>query len=70
MDVVRTNIELLEGSLTIDSRPGVGTAMILRMPLTLAIIPCLVVTVDGERHAIPRAYASDFSGIWANTLKR
>jgi two-component system chemotaxis sensor kinase CheA len=54
MDVVKTNIELLEGSLTIDSHPGAGTAMILRMPLTLAIIPCLVVTVNGERHAIPQ----------------
>jgi two-component system chemotaxis sensor kinase CheA len=54
MDVVKTNIELLEGSLTIDSQAGVGTAMILRMPLTLAIIPCLIVTVNGERYAIPQ----------------
>ncbi len=54
MDVVKTNIELLEGSLTIDSHFGAGTAMILRMPLTLAIIPCLIVTVTGERYAIPQ----------------
>jgi two-component system chemotaxis sensor kinase CheA len=54
MDVVKTNIELLEGSLTIDSLPGLGTAMILQMPLTLAIIPCLIVTVEGERYAIPQ----------------
>jgi two-component system chemotaxis sensor kinase CheA len=54
MDVVKTNIELLEGSLTIDSLLGLGTSMILRMPLTLAIIPSLVVTVDGERYAIPQ----------------
>ena len=54
MDVVKTNIELLEGSLVIDSLPGLGTAMILRMPLTLAIIPCLIVTVSGERYAIPQ----------------
>jgi two-component system chemotaxis sensor kinase CheA len=54
MDVVKTNIELLEGSLTIDSQPGVGTAMILRMPLTLAIIPCLIVTACGQRYAIPQ----------------
>jgi two-component system, chemotaxis family, sensor kinase CheA len=54
MDVVKTNIELLEGSLTIDSRPGLGTAIILRMPLTLAIIPCLIVMVNGERYAIPQ----------------
>ncbi len=54
MDVVKTNIELLEGSLTIDSELGVGTAMVLCMPLTLAIIPCLMVTVSGERYAIPQ----------------
>ena len=54
MDVVKTNIELLEGSLTINSQPGVGTAMIIRMPLTLAIIPCLIVIVGGERYAIPQ----------------
>jgi two-component system chemotaxis sensor kinase CheA len=54
MDVVKTNIELLEGSLTIDSHLGLGTSMILRMPLTLAIIPSLIVTVDGERYAIPQ----------------
>ena len=54
MDVVKTNIELLEGSLVIDSVLGHGTAMILRMPLTLAIIPCLIVAVNGERYAIPQ----------------
>ncbi|WP_152053713.1 hybrid sensor histidine kinase/response regulator [Tautonia marina] len=54
MDVVKTNIEHLEGTLAIDSRPGAGTAMILRLPLTLAIIPCLIVTVGGERYAVPQ----------------
>lgn len=53
MDVVKTNIELLEGSLTIESQPDLGTSMILRMPLTLAIIPCLIVMVNGERYAVP-----------------
>lgn len=54
MDVVRTNIERLEGSLTIDSKPGKGTSMVMRVPLTLAIIPCLIVTVGEERFAIPQ----------------
>lgn len=54
MDVVKTNIELLEGSLVIDSVPGLGTAMVVRLPLTLAIIPCLIVAVDQERFAIPQ----------------
>ena len=54
MDVVKTNIERLEGSLTIDSKPGFGTSIILRVPLTLAIIPCLIVTVSDERFAVPQ----------------
>lgn len=54
MDVVKTNLESLEGTLTIDSQLGVGTAMILRVPLTLAIIPCLMIVVDGERYAVPQ----------------
>ncbi|HUP82455.1 MAG TPA: hybrid sensor histidine kinase/response regulator, partial [Pirellula sp.] len=54
MDVVRTNIERLEGSLTIDSKPGKGTSMVMRVPLTLAIIPCLIVTVGEERFAVPQ----------------
>jgi two-component system, chemotaxis family, sensor kinase CheA len=54
MDVVKTNIERLEGTLTIDSTPGRGTSIILRVPLTLAIIPCLIVTVGEERFAVPQ----------------
>ena len=54
MDVVKTNIERLEGSLSIDSTPGLGTSIILRVPLTLAIIPCLIVTVGDERFAVPQ----------------
>lgn len=54
MDVVKTNIERLQGSLIIDSIPGTGTTMTLRVPLTLAIIPCLIVTSDEHRFAIPQ----------------
>ncbi len=54
MDVVKTNVERLEGSLTIDSSPGLGTTIALRVPLTLAIIPCLIVTVGEQRFAIPQ----------------
>jgi two-component system chemotaxis sensor kinase CheA len=54
MDVVKTNVAQLEGSLTIDSTSGTGTTMVLRVPLTLAIIPCLVVDVGDERYAVPQ----------------
>jgi two-component system chemotaxis sensor kinase CheA len=54
MDVVKTNLDELEGSLTIDSTPGLGTSMLLRVPLTMAIIPCLIVHVSGECYAVPQ----------------
>ncbi len=54
MDVVKTNIEHMEGTLTIDSAAGLGCSMLLRLPLTLAIIPCLIVTVNGDRFAVPQ----------------
>jgi two-component system chemotaxis sensor kinase CheA len=54
MDVVKTNIEQLEGTLTIDSVVGHGCSTVLRLPLTLAIIPCLIVRVNGDRFAVPQ----------------
>ena len=54
MDVVRTNIERIGGSVTIDSRPGSGATVRMKIPLTLAIIPALTITSAGERYAIPQ----------------
>jgi len=54
MDVVRTNIEKIGGSVTIDSRPGEGTKVRMKIPLTLAIIPALTITSAGDRYAIPQ----------------
>ncbi len=54
MDVVRTNIEDLGGSIEVDSRLGRGTRMSLKLPLTLAIIPSLLVKVAGRRFAVPQ----------------
>lgn len=55
MDVVRTNIERIGGTVDLNSRPGHGTTVRVRIPLTLAIIPALVVGECGERYAIPQA---------------
>ena len=54
LDVVRTNIDKLGGSLDIASEPGAGTAISLRLPLTVAIIPCLLAAVGNDRFAIPQ----------------
>jgi two-component system chemotaxis sensor kinase CheA len=54
MDVVRTNVERIGGAVAIESRPGLGTTVKMKIPLTLAIIPALTVTSDGDRYAIPQ----------------
>jgi two-component system chemotaxis sensor kinase CheA len=54
MDVVRTNIERIGGTVTIDSRPRQGTTLTMKIPLTLAIIPALTITSAGDRYAIPQ----------------
>ncbi|WRD41219.1 chemotaxis histidine kinase/response regulator CheAY2 [Helicobacter pylori] len=53
MDVVKTNIEKLNGIIEIDSEVGVGTTQKLKIPLTLAIIQALLVGVQEEYYAIP-----------------
>ncbi len=54
MDVVRTNIERIGGTVDMQSPPAGGTMLKVKIPLTLAIIPALVVTTGGDRYAIPQ----------------
>ena len=53
MDVVKTNVEKLNGIIEIDSEKGVGTTFKLKIPLTLAIIQALLVGAQEEYYAIP-----------------
>ncbi len=54
MDVVKTNIEKIGGTVDIQSKPGEGTTVRMKIPLTLAIIPALIVTSGEDRYAIPQ----------------
>jgi two-component system chemotaxis sensor kinase CheA len=54
MDVVKTNIEKIGGTIDLASSKGRGTTVRIRIPLTLAIIPALVVEAAGNRYAIPQ----------------
>jgi len=54
LDVVKTNIEKIGGVVDLSSRVGEGTTVRIKIPLTLAIIPGLVVTSGGERFVIPQ----------------
>lgn len=54
MDVVRANVEKVGGSVELESKVGVGTTLRLRVPLTLAIVPALVVRSGGQSFALPQ----------------
>jgi two-component system chemotaxis sensor kinase CheA len=54
MDVVKTNIEKIGGTVDLSSTLGEGSAVMIRIPLTLAIIPALIITSGGGRYAIPQ----------------
>ncbi|MBT4527886.1 MAG: hybrid sensor histidine kinase/response regulator [Deltaproteobacteria bacterium] len=54
MDVVTSNIEKIGGTLDLDSVTGKGSAVRLQLPLTLAIIPCLIIRVKEHNYAIPQ----------------
>jgi two-component system, chemotaxis family, sensor kinase CheA len=54
MDVVKTNIEAIGGTIEVESVPGQGTCTRLRIPLTLAIVPALTIECAGDRYAIPQ----------------
>jgi len=59
MDVVRTNVEKIGGKVEIDSRLGKGTTLRMRIPLTLAIIPALIVRSIGQSFALPQGALSE-----------
>ena len=59
MDVVRTNVEKIGGKVEIDSRAGKGTTLRLRIPLTLAIIPALIVRSVNQSFALPQGSLSE-----------
>jgi two-component system, chemotaxis family, sensor kinase CheA len=54
MDVVRTNIEKIGGTVELKSQLGKGTSFVIKIPLTLAIVSALIVEASGERFAIPQ----------------
>ena len=70
MDVVKTNLDKLGGKIEIDSQIGLGTRFIIQLPLTLAIIPSLMVSANDERYAIPQIHVSELIHIAAEQVKK
>lgn len=69
MDVVKTNLDQLGGSIEIESELGKGTTISVKLPLTLAIIPCQIVMTGGERYAIPQVNLEELLRIPASRAR-
>lgn len=67
MDVVRSNIEVIGGSVEVRSKAGAGSTFLIKIPLTLAIVPALIVAAAGERFAIPQLSVVELVRIQANS---
>jgi two-component system chemotaxis sensor kinase CheA len=59
LDAVYTRVRALGGAMNVRSSPGAGTTMVLRLPLTLAIVRALLARVGNETYAIPLAHVSE-----------
>lgn len=59
MDVVKTNVERLGGTVEVETALGRGTTFRLKLPLTLAIVPALIVEACGQRYAIPQVHLQE-----------
>ena len=68
MDVVRTNVEKLGGHVEVETELGMGTTVRLRLPLTLAIIPSMIVGVADHRFAIPQVNVMEFVWVKASEV--
>jgi two-component system, chemotaxis family, sensor kinase CheA len=69
MDVVKTNVEKIGGTVDVQSKLGEGTTLRVKIPLTLAIIPALVVSSGGERFAIPQVSLLELVRLEGNNAK-
>jgi two-component system chemotaxis sensor kinase CheA len=69
LDVVKSNLENLRGDLWIDTSPGKGTGISLEVPLTLAIINCLLVTASEDIYAVPLHFVEETIRMQVKDLK-
>ena len=69
MDVVKNNMNAIGGQVDIESQLGIGTRFMIKVPLTLAIIPSQIVVAEGERYAIPQLNLEELVRIPANRVR-
>src|SRR5699024_7773617 len=69
LDVVKSKIEAINGSIEIDSEVNVGTNFIIRIPLTLAIIQALLINLGDEIYAVPLSSITEITNIEENNIR-
>jgi len=67
MDVVKSSIEKLSGFIELNSQPDKGTSILMKLPLTLAIIPCIIVSYQSYRYAIPQLNIEELVTLYPNS---
>lgn len=70
MDVVRSNIEKIGGNVDLSSKLGEGTTVKIKIPLTLAIVPALIVTTNEQRFAIPQVSLVELLRVQGEQIKK
>jgi len=70
MDIVKTNIENLGGSIEIESELDIGTTIRLKVPLTLSVIRSLIVTMDTVPYAVPELNVERIVRVWGNSTSK
>jgi two-component system chemotaxis sensor kinase CheA len=70
MDIVKSNIDKINGTIEIHSQQGQGTTFKIKIPLTLAIIPALIVTSGSDRYAIPQASIQELVRLEAQAVNQ
>ncbi|WP_425615214.1 Hpt domain-containing protein [Anatilimnocola sp. NA78] len=68
MDIVRSKIEGLSGTVEVESNPGQGTVFTIKLPLTLAIMPSLMAEIDGDVIALPIESIAEIVGLKDDSL--
>ncbi len=70
MDIVRTHVERINGTLDVESEPGAGTRFTIKLPLTLAIIRSLLVNLGGQTYALPMGHVTEIIQVLPQDINR